>query len=81
MKLLTFFVACVFQLGGTEIRCEKETGSQNASFVRLVHRNTQRCKLVATRWTNGLNVTNVLKSNSAVKYEGINIESTVVLVT
>ena len=58
-----------------------EVGSQNAGFVKRVHRNTQRCKLVATRWTNGLNVRNVLKSNLAVEYEGINIESTVVLVT
>ena len=30
MKLLTFFVVCLCQLGGTEIRCEEETGSQNA---------------------------------------------------
>ena len=81
MKLLTFFVACLCQFGRTEIGCEEETGSQNAGFVKRVHRNTQRCKLVATRWTNGLNVTNVLKSNYAVEYDGINIESTVVLVT
>ena len=46
MKLLTFFVACLCQLGGTEIRCKEETGSQNAGFVTLVHS-------VATRWTNG----------------------------
>ena len=38
-------------------------------------------QFVATRWTNGLNVTNVLKNNSAVEYEGISIASTVVLVT
>ena len=25
-----FFVACLCQLGGTEIRCEEETESQNA---------------------------------------------------
>ena len=36
MKLLTFFVACLCQLGGTEITCEEETGSQNASFVTCV---------------------------------------------
>ena len=30
MKLLTFFVSCLCQLGGTEIRCEEETRSQNA---------------------------------------------------
>ena len=36
MKLLTFFVACLCQLGGTEIRCEEETGSQNAGFVTRV---------------------------------------------
>ena len=71
MKLLTFFVACLCQLRGTEIRCE-ETGSKNAGFVKRVHS-------VATRWTNGF--ANVLKNNSAVEYEGINIESTVVLVT
>ena len=46
MKLLTFFVACLCQLGGTEIRCKEETGSQNAGFVTLMHS-------VATRWTNG----------------------------
>ena len=79
MKLLTFFVACLCQLEGTEIRCEEETESQNAGFVKRVHRNTQRCKLVATRWTNDLNVTNILRSNSAVEYEGINTESTVVI--
>ena len=38
MKLLTFFVACLCQLGGTEIRREEETGSQNAGFVTGVHR-------------------------------------------
>ena len=32
MKLLTLFVACLCRLGGMEIKCEKETGSQNASL-------------------------------------------------
>ena len=36
MKLLTFFVACLCQLGGTEIRCEEATGSQTAGFVTRV---------------------------------------------
>ena len=36
MKLLTFFVASPCQLGGTEIRCEEETGSQNVGFVTCV---------------------------------------------
>ena len=71
MKLLTFFVACLCQLEGTEIRCEEETGSQNAGFLTHI-------QSVATRWTN---VANVLENTSAVKYEGINIESAVVLVT
>ena len=35
MKLLTFFVACLCQLGGTEVRCEEETGSQNACTIYL----------------------------------------------
>ena len=30
MKLLTLFVGCLCQLGGTEVRCEEEAGSQNA---------------------------------------------------
>ena len=37
MKLLTFFVACLCQWGGTEIRCEEETGSQNAGFEMHIH--------------------------------------------
>ena len=36
MKLHTFFVECLCQLGGTEIRCEEETGSQNAGFMTRV---------------------------------------------
>ena len=71
MKLLTFFVACLCQLGGTEVRCEEETGSQNEGFVTHI-------QSVETRWTN---VANVLENNSALEYEGINIESAVVLVT
>lgn len=45
MQLLTFFVPCLCQLGGTEIKCEDETESQNAGFVTRI--------FVATRWTNG----------------------------
>ena len=37
MKLLTFFVACLCQLGGTEVRCEEQTGSQNVGFVTCCH--------------------------------------------
>ena len=37
MKLLTFFVACLCQLGGTEVRCEEETGSQNACTNLFKH--------------------------------------------
>ena len=37
MKLLTFFVACLCRLGGTEIRCEEETGSQNACTNLFKH--------------------------------------------
>ena len=37
MKLLTFFVACLWQLGGTEVRCEEETGSQNACTNLFKH--------------------------------------------
>ena len=37
MKLLTFFVACLCQLGGTEIRCEEENGSQNACTNLFKH--------------------------------------------
>ena len=46
MKLLTFYVACICQLGGTEVRCEEETRSQNADFLTRIHS-------VATRWANG----------------------------
>ena len=46
MKRLTFFVACLYQIRGTEVRCEEVAGSQNARFVTLVHS-------VATKWTNG----------------------------
>ena len=35
MKLHTFFVECLCQLGGMEIRCE-DTGSQNAGFMTRV---------------------------------------------
>ena len=45
MKLLTFFDAYLCQLGGTEIRCEEETGSQNAGLLTRVHS-------VTPRWTN-----------------------------
>ena len=37
MKLVTFFVAGLCQLGGTEIRCEEETGSQNACTNLFKH--------------------------------------------
>ena len=37
MKLLTVFVACLCQLGGTEVRCEEETGSQNACTNLFKH--------------------------------------------
>ena len=30
MKLLTLFVGCLCQLGGTEVRCEEKAGSKNA---------------------------------------------------
>ena len=60
MKLLTFFVACLCQLGGTEVRCEEETGSQNADFLTRIHS-------VATRWTNGflLIINRLLRKNTS----------------
>ena len=76
MKLLTFFFACLYQLGGTKIKREKR---DRRSKGRCRDARTQCCKKV-DQWLL-FNVANVLKNNSAVEYEGINIESTFVLVT
>ena len=35
IKLLAFFVPCLCQLGGTEMRCEEETGSQMCAPIYL----------------------------------------------
>ena len=52
MKFLTFFVACLCQLGGTEVRCEEETGSQNACtnlFKHMFSWNKKKKQKTATQ--------------------------------